>query len=146
MSEFQLTKELIELSQASTWDKAKLEWSLFDIEKVTEHETCLCGHYPISEVCIIENKINGSQARVGNCCVKKFLEQSDKVFQAVKRIKNDDSKSLNAEALNFAFEKGWVTPKEKDFYFDIMRKRSLSPKQQQWKISINNKILGKIKV
>lgn len=146
MSVFQLTKELILLSQETTWDKAKLEWSLFDIEKVTESETCLCGHYPISEICIIQNSTNGNFARVGNCCVKKFIEQSDKVFQAVKRIKNDETRSLNAEALNFTYEKGFINTKEKDFYFDIMRKRSLSTKQQSWKVAINQKVLKKINV
>lgn len=146
MSEFQLTKELIVLSQATTWDKAKLEWSLFDIEKVTEHETCLCGHYPISEICIIQNSINDNYARVGNCCVKKFIAQSEKVFQAVKRIKSDNVRSLNAEALNFAFEKGYIVTKEKDFYLDIMRKRSLSSKQESWKIAINQKVLRKINI
>lgn len=146
MSEFQLTKELIALSHTTTWDKARLEWSLFDIEKVTEHETCLCGHYPISEICIIGNDQNGNTARVGNCCVKKFISRSDKIFQAVKRVKKDSKKSLNAETIEFVFEKMIINEWEKKFYLDIMRKRTLSNKQKETKEKINHKVLEKIKI
>jgi hypothetical protein len=124
MSDYQLTTELMKLSFSQKWDEAKLEWQLIDIEKVEEAESCLCGHYPILEICTIKNiKIN-NQVRVGNCCVKKFNNQSDKIFKAISRVKKDKTKSLNAETIDFARKKGYVSEWEKNFYLDIMRKRS----------------------
>lgn len=75
---------------------------------------------------------NHNLAIVGNCCVKKFIRlPSDKIFQAIKRVRKDNEKSLNAEAIEHAHKKQWINDWEKDFYIDIMRKRNLSSKQLQ---------------
>ncbi|MBJ6926973.1 hypothetical protein JG631_19165, partial [Vibrio cholerae] len=67
----------------------------------------LCRHFPIIEICNLKNKINSNYATVGNCCVKKFIGlPSDKIFQAIKRVRKDDQKSLNAEAIFHAYDKG----------------------------------------
>jgi len=66
---------------------------------------------------------------------------SDKIFQAVKRIRKDNEKSLNAEAIQHAYDKGWINDWEKDFYFNIMRKRNLSSNQRNKKIQVNEKML-----
>ena len=140
MSEYKLTAEIISLSQSDIWDKAKLEWALNEIYQAEEPETCLCGHFPIIEICVLRNKFNGNNATVGNCCVKKFIGlPSDKIFQAVKRVKKDNQKSLNAEAIEYGKNKGWLNQWEYDFYMDIMRKRNLSSKQLRKKIQINEK-------
>lgn len=146
MSEFQLTTEIVRLSKADTWDEAKLEWDLVDVEKVDEPETCMCGHQPIVEVCVIANRLNKQVTRVGNCCVKKFIARSDKIFQAVKRIKLDVSRSVNSETIEFGYDKEYITERDKKFYMDIMRKRNLSVKQRAWKESINKKILKRMKI
>lgn len=131
MAQFQLTTEIVKLSNAATWDAAKTEWQLLEVYEAEEPETCLCGHFPIIELCILQNNINTNQATVGNCCVKKFIGlPSDKIFQAVKRIRKDLGKSLNAEAIDHAFQRGWLSEWERNFYFDIMRKRSLTDKQK----------------
>jgi hypothetical protein len=146
MSEFQLTTEIITRSVARTWDEAKLEWSLLEVYEAEKPETCLCGHFPIIELCVLSNRRNSNQATVGNCCVKKFIGlPSDKIFQAVKRIRKDQSKSLNAEAIQHAFDRRWIGKWEKDFYFDIMRKRSLSVKQAAKKQEINELVLLRMK-
>ena len=140
MSEYKLTSGIISLSQSEIWDKAKLEWVLNEIYQAEEPDTCLCGHFPIIEICILRNKFNGNHATVGNCCVKKFIGlPSDKIFQAVKRVKKDNQKSLNAESIQHGKNKGWLNQWEYDFYMDIMRKRNLSSKQLQKKIQINEK-------
>jgi hypothetical protein len=140
MSEYKLTKELLRLSQSANWDEAKLEWELVDIEKVKDAEECLCGHYPINEVCLIHNKKTKANARVGNHCVKKFNNKPDKIFQAVKKIKKDNLKSVNAETLEFALERRKITQEDYDFYLNILRKRNLSEKQQKWKQDINTRL------
>lgn len=141
MSEFKLTAEIIARSKAKTWDLAKTEWSLAEVYEAEEPETCLCGHFPIIEICTLKNRITGQTADVGNCCVKRFIGlPSDKIFQAVKRVRKDPSKSLNGETITHAFEKAWINEWERDFYLKIMRKRVLTSKQSEKKIQINEKI------
>lgn len=142
MPEYQLTAEIIARSHATSWDQAKLEWTLHDVYQAEEPETCLCGHFPIIELCILRNKVNGAHATIGNCCVKKFLGlPSERIFRAVKRVRADNTKSLSAEAVEHAFNKGWINPWERGFYFDVMRKRKLSSKQAGKKVEINEKFV-----
>lgn len=146
MSEFKLSKEIIDLSHSNIWDGAKLEWELDEIYEADEPSRCLCGHFPIIETCILKNKINSNLATVGNCCVKKFIGlPSDKIFQAIKRVRKDNEKSLNAEAIDHARNKNWINDWEKDFYLNVMRKRNLTPNQRQKKIQINNKLANNMK-
>jgi hypothetical protein len=143
--EYELAREIVELSVATTWDKAKLEWWLEDVYEADEPETCLCGHFPIIEICVLRNNINGREAVVGNCCVRKFIGlPSDKIFQAVKRVRKDSEKSLNAETIQHAFDHRWINQWEYDFYFSIMRKRNLSDKQLAIKRRINATVLARM--
>ena len=146
MPQFQLTTEILNRSVAKTWDEAKLEWSLLEVYEAEIPETCLCGHFPIVELCLLTNRCNRSQATVGNCCVKRFIGlPSDKIFQAVKRIRKDQTKSLNPEAVQHAYDRHWISEWEKNFYFDIMRKRNLSSKQAAKKNEINLLVLDRMK-
>lgn len=142
MSEYQLTTELIELSNAGTWDEAKLEWGLEHVWREDEPDTCLCGHYPIIEICQLRNRLNRSTAIVGNCCVKKFTNlPSDLIFQAVKRIQDDEERAINAETIDHAYQKGWINDWERKFYMDTWRKRKLTGAQRNTRIQINQKVL-----
>lgn len=142
MAEYQLAQEILARSTAEVWDAAKLEWTLHEVFESQEPETCLCGHYPIIENCVLRNKTNGAFATVGNCCVKKFLGlPSDLIFQAIKRVRADGDKSLNAEALEYAHGRGWVNDWERDFYLRTLRKRVMSDKQWAVKRKINAKFL-----
>lgn len=146
MSEFKLNQEIIQRSQSNVWDMAKLEWVLNQIYEADEPETCLCGHFPIIEICILQNKVNGQLATVGNCCVKKFIGlPSDLIFQAVKRVKIDNQKSLNAEAIQHAYERGWINEWEYNFSIDTMHKRTLTTKQLQTRMKVNEKTLINMK-
>jgi hypothetical protein len=146
MPEFKLFAEIIDLSVAKTWDAAKLEWVLLEVYEAEEPDTCLCGHFPIIELCVLSNQRNRARATVGNCCVKKFIGlPSDKIFQAVKRIRKEPSKSLNREAIQHAFERKWINDWERKFYLDIRRKRSLSVSQAEKKKEINELVLSRIK-
>lgn len=48
-----LAAEIIARSEADTWYKAKLEWTLESVfyTEAESLETCLCGHWPIRELC-----------------------------------------------------------------------------------------------
>ena len=145
MSEYKLIKELLQKSNSSKWDIAKLEWKLEDVYKILHSETCLCGHYPIIEICELRNSLNNELVIVGNCCVKKFTDlPSDKIFQSINRITKDKTKSFNAESIEHAFYKGWINDWERNFYLDIWRKKNLTQKQKEKKIQINQKIFTKL--
>lgn len=146
MSEYKLTEEILARSKANTWDVAKLEWALDHVYEADEPETCLCGHFPIIEICELRNKVNGNGATVGNCCVKKFIGlPSDLIFQAVKRVRKEIGKSLNAQAIQHAWEKNWINDWEYKFSLDTMRKRNLSQKQMLTRVKVNEKMLANMK-
>lgn len=106
-----LERRIVELSQAADFPAAKKEWRLVEISRLEapDSDTCLCGHNPIREVCELENRTTDKTATVGNCCVKRFLElPSGKIFDALKRIEEDNTKAVNQEALDYARERGWI--------------------------------------
>ncbi len=142
MSHQQLAREIIALSESSNWDRAKQEWKLENIYISDEAQTCLCGHWPIKELCYLGNSKNGNEAIVGNVCVNKFMGiSSDKIFAAIKRVAKDPNKSLNIEAIDVGFNNGWINEWESDFYIDILRKRNLTSKQADKKRQINRKFV-----
>ena len=142
MSEYRLIKEIVLRSRAKSWNRAKLEWWLEEVYRQDDPDECLCGHFPINEICILRNVKNGASATVGNVCVKKFLGlPSNKIFRALGRIVADESKALNEAAIEHARGKGWITAWERTFYLDTMRKRRLSDPQLSIRIEINRKVL-----
>ena len=146
MSEYQLTQGIIALSESEIWDAARLEWELETVFEDPDYSTCLCGHYPIKELCIIRNEKNGNEATVGNCCVKKFMGlPSQEIAAAVKRVKGDIDKSLNGATIELAYKNDWIDDWEYEFYYDIMRKRNISSKVLKCKRDINEKIINIMK-
>ena len=67
MSEYKLTEEILNRSNSKEWNEAKLEWKLDFVHKADEPEACLCGHFPIIEVCVLKNKLSSDFVNVGNC-------------------------------------------------------------------------------
>jgi len=126
----QLRDAILALSQAGEWEVARREWSLVDISEADDPETCLCGHFPIIEICTIANRLTGHRAEIGNRCVKRFLGlRSDLIFAAIKRIRKDITKGLNEDAVVFFNERGLLTSREYKFLKDTLSKRVLSPAQ-----------------
>lgn len=138
----QLKEAILALSAATDWEVARKEWSLVDISEADEPQTCLCGHFPIVEICTIANRVTNRQAEIGNRCVKRFLGlRSDLIFTAIKRIRKDIEKSLNADAIVFFHERGLLNAWEYGFLNDTMSKRSLSESQKAIRIELNRKVL-----
>lgn len=139
-------EEILKLSIGDVWEDAVLEWGLTDVWESETPETCLCGHFPIIEICEIRNSKNGATAEVGNCCVKKFLGlPSDKIFTAVKRVRKDDEKALNDEAIEHCKRKRWINTWEYNFLLDTRRKRKLSANQMKKRQQINARVLRNMK-
>lgn len=138
---FKLFQEIIDRSEADTWEEAKKEWFLEYIEMAEEGEdySCLCTHPHIKELCYVRNKINGNAALVGNCCVKKFMDlESDLVFQAIRRGK------VNSAMSRYAFSHNMITEWENNFMLDVMRKRKMTAKQRTVYDRLQKKILGSV--
>jgi hypothetical protein len=141
----QLQKHVLSLSSATDWETARKEWSFIDVIEADEPETCPCGHFPIVEICQIHNRITNSSTEVGNRCVRSFLGfRSDLVFRAIKSVRRDISKSLNADAIAFFHGRGVLNGWEYDFLQDTMRKRNLSAAQSVKRKSINEKVLAAV--
>lgn len=144
MGEYKLFKEIVSLSNSDTWDIAKNEWTFDSVYESEEPQTCLCGHFPIINICVIRNAVNKNITEVGNCCVKKFFDISDgdAIIISIKKIKKDISKSISIEALNYIYKKNIITDWEYNFYNNIHKKRILTEKQIGTKETINNKFLS----
>lgn len=147
-----LPERIIELSNADAWNQAVQEWQLSSIEMLDpgEFDKCLCGHYPIRQLCHIANQANGETATVGNRCVEKFDKDdpahaifcdAPRIFQAASRMLDDPTASANPSLIEFAKTKQIFTGENASFYESIWRKRKLSPKQVKYKISLNQKLL-----
>jgi len=126
----QLKSYIMALSRAAEWEVAKKEWKLVSVYDSDEPDTCPCGHFPIIEICEIHNRVTGHRTEVGNVCVRRFLGvRSDKIFAALKRIRHDPTKSLNADAIVFFGERKILSNWEYKFLQNTMKRRSLSPAQ-----------------
>lgn len=142
----QLKAHILSLSDAAIWEVAVKEWSLVGIHEADDPDTCACGHFPIIEICSIRNRITGHLTEVGNVCVKRFLGlRSDLIFTAIKRIRRDPDKSLNADAVAFFHERGLLNQWEYGFCQNTMRLRNLSRAQIAKRRCINQKVLTAIK-
>lgn len=141
----QLKAAILALSRATDWEPARLEWKLVGISEADEPETCLCGHFPIVELCSITNRVTGNSTDVGNVCVKRFLGfRSDLIFASIKRIRKDVDKSIGAEATVFFHERGVINDWEYRFQQSTHAKRNLSVKQLASRHTINRKVLAAV--
>jgi ABC-type dipeptide/oligopeptide/nickel transport system ATPase subunit len=66
------------------------------------------------------------------------------VMQAVRRVTQDISRSLNPAAISYAHANGWINDWERNFYTDIGGKRSLSERQRLKRAQINRNVLKHI--
>ena len=144
MAEYRLKEEIIALSESKIWAVACLEWNLIGIhfKDPDDPQTCLCGHFPIIEICTITNRLNRNQVEVGNCCVKKFMGlPSDLIFQGIKRIRENIDAALNEQAALYAHSKGWINDWELKFSLSTKRDRRFSSRQREKRQQINTRVL-----
>jgi len=145
-SQEKLKKEILDLSDGQTWSEALREWNLEAVFWEDDPETCLCGKFPIKELCYLRNRVNGYRALVGNVCVKRFMGlPSGKIFDSLKRVATDEERALNEETVEHAHDKGWITDWEHGFYMGTWRKRTLSERQLAKRVEINRRVMRAIR-
>ncbi|WP_273728849.1 hypothetical protein [Brucella gallinifaecis] len=137
-----LSEGILALSSALTWEEAKHEWKLSSVYQAGSPSTCLCGHNPIIEICVLKNEKTNKICEVGNRCVKRFLNlRSDLIFAGIKRVKDNTQKSLNEEATQFFYEQKVINDWEYGFQMDTLNKRKLSSRQIETRLKINKKVV-----
>lgn len=139
----QLMQRITAMSTSEDWENARTEWSLQQVFRAQIADQCLCGHQPIIKICVIKNKTNNKTAKVGNCCVNKFMSLgSDGIFNAIDRISKDGTKAASRKLLEMALAQSVITPWEFEFYLSNIDKRKLTQKQRKTRESINAKLAG----
>ncbi len=133
---FKLIERTIELSVNKNWNEAKKEWKVYHIYMSSEYLTCDCGHFPIVEIVKIQNLYNNNIMTIGNCCVKKFIDEDyDNFFHALYRD------IINESIILQSFKDRIINEWEKNFLLDVWRKRKFSSKQHNLYETLKNKLL-----
>jgi hypothetical protein len=136
---YQVTSKLLELSTSKNIDEAKKEWEIISRYWDKEYKKCLCGHYPIKEIVVIGNRINGEIAIIGNCCELLLYEQEkNNLYRALKE------KKINQDLIEYSHLKNFISNWEKNFLTNVWRKRKLSEKQNSKINQIKERIFFKI--
>lgn len=140
----QLKAEMIARSRETQWDQAKLEWDLEDVFRVAEEQDCLCGHNPILQICTLRNQLTRHTAEVGNVCVERFLGmRSKRIFSAIKRIRDDENRSLNKEAIEMFRRLRVISYQDAEEYLTFYRRRkNVSDDQRALRREVNCAVLN----
>jgi hypothetical protein len=141
---YRLVGEILARSTATTWAEARREWQIDQVYISDQLGTCLCGHWPIREHCVLSNHTNGGEVVVGNCCVMRFLGlASEPIFAGLRRIAKNPDAPLGAAAIKFAQGGGLLTEWEYRFCLDTLGKR-LSERQRAKRREINSRLLCRV--
>ena len=91
----------------------------------------------------MRNTITKASTEVGNVCVKEFWGSGQTlIFTALKRIRKDQNKSLNADAIVFFHQAGTINNWEYKFLQNTKDKRHLTPNQLTSRQRINQKVIS----
>jgi hypothetical protein len=137
--------KLLKYSAAKVWVDAKLEWRLNHIwyADIEDAKTCECGHYPICEVCVIENEVNETVLEIGNCCINQIstdFEALRRIFPALREGR------INPAIIDYVSKQKIINSWEGKFLQNTWRKHNLTPKQAIKFKQIRYKIYNNIQI
>jgi len=116
-----LREIILTKSSATTWEKAKREWSLHTII-CDKPNNCICGHR-IRENCIIQNSKTGKKLVVGNVCINQFKEENLNVDltaqSSLHSLRRGTSKTANQALLKLARRIGVLNEIETRIYSNL---------------------------
>jgi len=144
-NEYNLTTNILSLSQSKDWNEAKTEWKFIDAFQREDSE-CLCGKKGIKNVCVIMNINNDNITEVGNCCVKKFLNINEGAmyFTNLNKLNKNIKSNVSLYFLWMLLDSNFISKDEYTLYvkFTDQNEKKTS---QDWldKVDINKKILSR---
>lgn len=144
MAKDKLKESIIENSVNKNRELAKSEWEVVDIYLKPWYTTCLCGKYPISEVCELQNKNNGKKVIVGNDCVKHFFNiDHGYIYRGIKKIRENIDGVVGKKIIEYALERWRIDATQKAFY--VLKKTQKNPWEYLLGIrqEVNNILLNK---
>lgn len=84
------------MSDANSFDEAKLEWFLYLIVRTKDFHSCICGK-SIKQLCYLKNNMNNNTAIIGNNCTMQYMKiNSGTFFNELTRIRRNDPHKPNA--------------------------------------------------
>ena len=120
----QIRAELLAASKATSWEEAKLEWTLEKAVLEPAWSNCLCGH-GIKQKCYLRNTQTDALNFVGSSCVKQFmrhLDAPDAIFLSIRRVRQLPERRLHARVLDMAVDSGVITDEDRTLYKRGQRK------------------------
>jgi hypothetical protein len=138
-----LSRNIIKLSKAGTWNDAKTEWSVSRIFWDEDGTSCLCSHSPIKECCVITNIETGKETVVGNVCVNKFLGcDFTSEFAMLRSLRENPTAKMKWALVQYAFDQKWIKKKDYDFYHGHYGHKWPTAPQLAWRRDVNNRVLS----
>ena len=122
-----LIKRVIELSESNIWERAVLEWEIFDCEiDDTMSESCVCGKEHLRYLFTIRNAENGNELYpIGSTCINKFdrddldyeVSVYEDMFRLIRAVENNEYIELSSEyfsrkLLGYLFDNDAFEPNE----------------------------------
>ncbi|BAW16707.1 hypothetical protein [Streptococcus intermedius] len=161
-----LINEIINSSEASTWDSAVTEWEIVDVEEdECLEESCICGKENLRYLYTIQNSFNGHVLYpIGSSCIKKFereelnaeINVKEQMFKLLHAVEENaflelSSKFFSRKLLLYLYKQGafketsynhFDVHEDYQFMLDMFNKRKMSDKQKNKTVAI---ILNSIK-
>ena len=98
-----LYEKILPLSKSKTPDEIVYEWDFMQSYKSSEIDNCICGH-EIKEVCLIKNKHSKTIIKVGNCCVRYFIDKTTeskyKEFTQIGVLRNKNTRKTYKDLID----------------------------------------------
>ncbi|EHJ53314.1 hypothetical protein [Streptococcus macacae] len=161
-----LISEIIDNSEANTWDSAVIEWKIVDVEE-DEYlkESCVCGKENLRYLYTIQNVFNNKILYpIGSSCIKKFeredlnaeINVKEQMFKLLHAVEENAFLELSSEffsrkLLLYLYEQGafkatrynnFNPHEDYQFILDMFNKRKVSDRQNRKAVAI---ILNSIK-
>lgn len=161
-----LISEVINNSEANTWDSAVTEWKIVDVEEDEYlEESCICGKENLRYLYTIQNVFNDKILYpIGSSCIKKFeredlnaeISVKEQMFKLLHAVEENEflelsSKFFSRKLLLYLYEQGafkatsynhFESHEDYQFMLDMFNKRNISDKQNKKAVAI---ILNSIK-
>jgi hypothetical protein len=122
-----LVREVLDLSEARSWDRAVLEWEISACEEDPhQSSSCVCGHPDLRYLFTIVNAMNGNRLfPIGSVCINRFGREDlnetasirEQMFRLLHALEGGRFITLSTDffsrkLLGYLFQQGAFRPNE----------------------------------